>query len=150
MALEFAMAESGQDACYDMPCLPSRSRLNSPMVLDWRPMIKAIVLDLRQGQPIEQLAAQFHRAVVEAMMGAIAAQLSLERTSSNLPPLQLPNAPKVLLTGGCFQNRYLTEQVIARLRALGIEPYWHQQLPPNDGAIAVGQVLAAWRTSSFE
>jgi len=50
-----------------------------------------------------------------------------------------------VLTGGCFQNKYLTERTIFRLRAEGFEPFWHRQVPPNDGGIAVGQVLAAAR-----
>lgn len=145
MALEFAVAESGPDNGYGLPSVPGRAISNSSMVWDWRPMIKAIVMDRRQGKPIDQLAAQFHRAVVEAMVGAIATQISQDIAQAHASPGQVSNPPKVLLTGGCFQNRYLTDTVIARLRSLAIEPYWHQQLPPNDGGIAVGQVLAAWR-----
>jgi hydrogenase maturation protein HypF len=37
----------------------------------------------------------------------------------------------------------LTERAIYRLRQENLEPYWHQQIPPNDGGIALGQVLAA-------
>jgi len=47
------------------------------------------------------------------------------------------------LTGGCFQNRYLAERAISRLRECGFKPYWHQRIPPNDGGIAFGQVVAA-------
>jgi hydrogenase maturation protein HypF len=49
------------------------------------------------------------------------------------------------LSGGCFQNRYLTERTVRRLRAEGFQPYWHQHVPPNDGGIALGQVVAARR-----
>jgi hydrogenase maturation protein HypF len=51
----------------------------------------------------------------------------------------------VALSGGCFQNRYLTERTVRRLQAEGFHPYWHQRVPPNDGGIALGQVVAAWR-----
>ena len=51
--------------------------------------------------------------------------------------------PKFVLSGGCFQNRYLTERAIDRLRAENFRPYWHQRIPPNDGGIALGQIVAA-------
>jgi len=47
-----------------------------------------------------------------------------------------------VLSGGCFQNRYLAERVIEALRTEGFRPYWHQRLPPNDGGICVGQIVA--------
>jgi hypothetical protein len=50
---------------------------------------------------------------------------------------------KVLLTGGCFQNRELTELTVSRLERAGLRPYWHQRIPPNDGGIALGQAVAA-------
>jgi hydrogenase maturation protein HypF len=49
----------------------------------------------------------------------------------------------VVLSGGCFQNRYLTERLVARLLQSGHRPYWHQRVPPNDGGIALGQIMAA-------
>jgi hydrogenase maturation protein HypF len=52
---------------------------------------------------------------------------------------------RVALSGGCFQNRYLTERTVRRLIAAGFSPYWHQRVPPNDGGIALGQILAAAR-----
>ncbi|MGB8698428.1 MAG: hypothetical protein WCD18_03340, partial [Thermosynechococcaceae cyanobacterium] len=68
-----------------------------------------------------------HNTLVE-MIVAIAHQVKIEQ---------------VLLTGGCFQNRYLLERSIQRLRAEGFAPYWHHQIPPNDGGLAVGQILGA-------
>ena len=50
--------------------------------------------------------------------------------------------PRVVLSGGCFQNRVLMERTVAGLRAAGFRPYWHQRVPPNDGGIALGQVAA--------
>jgi len=52
---------------------------------------------------------------------------------------------RVVLGGGCFQNRYLTERIVNRLREEKFSPYWHQRVPPNDGGIALGQVVAALR-----
>jgi len=54
----------------------------------------------------------------------------------------------ILLSGGCFQNRYLTERAIQRLREENFIPYWHQQISPNDGGIAVGQIIAASHLNS--
>jgi hydrogenase maturation factor HypF (carbamoyltransferase family) len=51
--------------------------------------------------------------------------------------------PRVVLTGGCFQNRILLEGAVGRLNAEGFRPYWHQRVPPNDGGIALGQIAAA-------
>jgi hydrogenase maturation protein HypF len=55
--------------------------------------------------------------------------------------------PAVVLTGGCFQNRYLTERAVTRLRQEGFRPYWHQRIPPNDGGISLGQIAAYLRAN---
>ena len=52
---------------------------------------------------------------------------------------------RVVLTGGCFQNKYLTERAIRRLSQENFRPYWHQRIPPNDGGIALGQIVTASR-----
>ena len=56
---------------------------------------------------------------------------------------RLVGEPKVVLTGGCFQNAYLIERTVRRLQEEGFRPYWHQRVPPNDGGIALGQIMAA-------
>ncbi len=52
---------------------------------------------------------------------------------------------RVALSGGCFQNRCLVERAVNRLREEGFRPYWHQRIPPNDGGVSLGQVVAAAR-----
>jgi hydrogenase maturation protein HypF len=56
----------------------------------------------------------------------------------------------VALSGGCFQNKYLLERGVQRLREEGFRPYWHQRVPTNDGGIALGQAFAATRFLSAE
>jgi hydrogenase maturation protein HypF len=49
----------------------------------------------------------------------------------------------VALSGGCIQNRLLCEALSLHLRRLGLRPLLPQCLPPNDGALCLGQALVA-------
>lgn len=98
-----------------------------PLVVDWAPLVDALLTDAERGVAPGVMAARAHHALVE-MLVAVATALGERR---------------LLLTGGCFQNRVLTEGAVARLPQAGIRPYWHQRLPPNDGSISAGQI-AAW------
>jgi len=92
--------------------------------LDWRPMVRAIVEDAS----IEKICYRFHLTLAEMIL-AVALQ---------------SKQPKVLLTGGCFQNALLTRVTAERLRGRGVTAYWHEHIPPNDGGLSVGQVKAFW------
>jgi hydrogenase maturation protein HypF len=105
---------------------PFKLNAGTPLIVDWQPMIKKIVEDVRRGQPVGIISAKFHNALAE-MIVAVAREVG-ER--------------KVALTGGCFQNRRLLEKCVDRLVAEGFQPYWHQRVPPNDGGISLGQVMA--------
>ncbi|HEY9640533.1 MAG TPA: carbamoyltransferase HypF, partial [Coleofasciculaceae cyanobacterium] len=124
MALEFALEASDQSYGFDLLASQDTS---SPMVIDWAAMVREILADLDTGMAIAKLSVKFHNTLVE-MMVAVAKRFGEER---------------IVLTGGCFQNQYLTERAINRLSAAGFTPYWHQHLPPNDGGIALGQIRAA-------
>jgi hydrogenase maturation protein HypF len=50
---------------------------------------------------------------------------------------------RIVLSGGCFQNKYLIEKTIKLLQKKGFKPYWHQRVPTNDGGISLGQIAAA-------
>lgn len=128
MELEFALDGIENDERYAMPLVTRHSSL----VLDWSPMIKAILSDVENGVKAGIISARFHNALVEAII-AVAKHAGQNR---------------VVLSGGCFQNRYLTERAVRRLREEKFRPYWHQRVPPNDGGIALGQAVAALRSKS--
>jgi hydrogenase maturation protein HypF len=50
---------------------------------------------------------------------------------------------QIVLSGGVFQNRYLTELTAQLLEARGFAVYTHQRVPANDGGIALGQAVLA-------
>jgi len=100
-----------------------------PLVLDWRPALEDALADLRLGATPETVSAAFHAGLAQAIV-AVATRIGIAR---------------VALTGGCFQSALLTETAVGALHAAGFEPFWHRQVPPNDGGIALGQaVWAAW------
>ena len=92
-------------------------------------MIETIVADFEHGTHPGVISTRFHNALAAGIV-AVATKCGDER---------------VVLSGGCFQNRYLTERCVRQLRDKGFRPYWHQRVPPNDGGIALGQVVAALR-----
>jgi hydrogenase maturation protein HypF len=94
--------------------------------IDWRPMIDKIFADLEAGVSLAQLSVFFHNSLAEMVVQVA----------------QFIGISQVLLTGGCFENCFLLERTIERLEEEGFKPYWHHQIPPNDGGIAAGQVMA--------
>jgi hydrogenase maturation protein HypF len=98
-----------------------------PMVLDWAPLVENVLHDLQCGVSASIIAGRFHNALVEMI----------------LTVARLVGESRVVLAGGCFQNRRLTERVVVRLREAGFEVLLHRQVPPNDGSISLGQVAVA-------
>src|SRR3989338_2650103 len=98
-----------------------------PIVVDWEPMIRGILCDLKDRLPPAEISLKFHNTLVE-MLVAVAREVKNKR---------------VVLSGGCFQNKYLTERAVERLREEGFCPFWHQRVSPNDGSLALGQAVVA-------
>ena len=122
MALEFTCDEIS-DSIY-----PVKSE--SP--INWVPMLAAVLDDLRNGVELETIAGRFHGWLVDVISQVAVAT----------------GQKTVVLSGGCFQNRLLLEAAIKRLRVDGIDVYWPQRIPPNDGGIALGQIAVAARTKN--
>jgi hydrogenase maturation protein HypF len=117
-AVEFAADPRCRDA-YSLPFeLP---------VLDWTPLLEALLADLRCGEPTARIAARFHNALAAGIV-AVARAAAI---------------PCVALSGGCFQNGLLVERVVEGLESEGFEVLRHERVPPNDGGLALGQLMAA-------
>ena len=99
------------------------------LIVDWSDMIGEIIDDTAHKIPLADIASRFHHTLTEIIVD-VAKRIG---------------QPRVALSGGCFQNRYLTERTVERLTEEGFHPYWHQRVPPNDGGIALGQIYAAVR-----
>jgi len=99
---------------------------NGLVTVDWEPLILDILHDIAHGVEAGQIASRFHNSLAEIIVAV--AELSGES--------------EVLLTGGCFQNKVLTERSLARLKSRGFAVYRHGRVPCNDGGLALGQILA--------
>lgn len=128
MELECALADSKLDDKYSYAIINSISGDcdGAKWIVDWEPMIGELVDDLENNMGKEKIAARFHNMLVDVILDL--AHRVGERA--------------VVLSGGCFQNLALTERAVQRLRDDGFEPSWHHQVPPNDGGIALGQIVA--------
>ncbi len=124
MELEF-LAYRGKTS--DIYKMNFENRRHDHIILDWAPMIRVILDEIKGGLSKEIIAAKFHNTLAEGIIGAA----------------ELIGIKNVVLSGGCFQNRYLTELAIDKLRQKGFDVFWHRHIPPNDGGICLGQAVAA-------
>lgn len=94
--------------------------------LDWRPFVRDIV-DGEESAPVA--GRMFHVALANTIL-ATAQHVGLNN---------------VVLAGGCFVNRTLLELTEQRLTKAGFECHRPSLIPPGDGGLAVGQIVAAGR-----
>ena len=97
--------------------------------LRWQPLLAALLDDLAAGVALEAIAARVHAGLVDGIVRVAARE----------------GRPQVVLGGGCFQNRLLLGGAAAQLRTAGFAVRWPQAVPPNDGGLALGQLLGAAR-----
>ncbi|MBO0737408.1 MAG: carbamoyltransferase HypF, partial [Alphaproteobacteria bacterium] len=121
---EWAADNNRDDRIYDFPVRDGAE--DGCLIVDWQPALAAAIADLRAGTAVGGISVAVHRGLATAI-AEVARRACVRR---------------VMLTGGCFQNARLTEYAVTALRAAGHDPFWHRQIPPNDGGIALGQ--AAW------
>lgn len=128
MALE-AMAEQADEA------FPLQFTLldGNPFRISFAPMILELFERASSGDDSGPLARGFHRSLADALLtGCIHLR---ENRGLN----------RVVLSGGVFQNRLLTDMLYTRLVENGFECYLHRLAPPNDGGISLGQAAIAAR-----
>ena len=96
---------------------------------DWASLVADVMRDAHEMVPVSRIAAKFHNALVNWIV-EVADKVGEKQ---------------VVLSGGVFQNRYLTELAAATLELRGYTVHTHQRVPPNDGGIALGQAVMSIR-----
>jgi hydrogenase maturation protein HypF len=121
MALEFAADPRVTEA------YPFAIETGATLVIDWRPIVEAVVADVRRGRDAALIGARFHNSLARIILAVAEAVAQ----------------PRVALSGGCFQNKRLLETTVPLLEAAGFTVLLHRDVPPNDGGISLGQVAVA-------
>jgi hydrogenase maturation protein HypF len=101
------------------------------LTLDPAPLIRHLATERAAGQGVESLALFFHHALIAAIR-EVCCRLRDER-----------GVALAALSGGCFQNRLLLTGVATGLAEAGFRVLTHEQTPPNDGCVALGQAAIA-------
>jgi hydrogenase maturation protein HypF len=102
---------------------------DAPLVIDWRGLVASIMAAVRRAVPVTDIAAGFHAATVRMIVDTCV--VLRDQGAGNV----------VGLTGGVFQNALLVERSLDALHAAGFEVLTHHAVPPNDGGLALGQVV---------
>ncbi len=99
-------------------------------IINFTETIQAIINDLNTID-ISIISAKFHNAIVNIILDV--SKRIQKDTAIN----------RVILSGGTFQNKYLLEKSINILTKNNFEIYTNRLVPPNDGGIALGQLVIA-------
>jgi hydrogenase maturation protein HypF len=102
-------------------------RSGQTTLIDPTPVVRAVVANQREGVAAGVIGARFHRAVADLVVDL--ADREREATQT------------VALSGGVFQNSLLLRLTLEGLQAKGLAVITHRAVPPNDGGVALGQLM---------
>ena len=102
---------------------------NAVLILGVNALFEALVNDLLRGVSQEEIAYRFHITMARVIVD-LAVRLGVE-------------SGPLVLSGGVFQNKLLTEAVLKDCKEKGIRVLRSRTLPPGDGGLAFGQLLIA-------
>lgn len=128
-----ALAEKACSSASDVYRYELVLQVDSPIVVDFSQMFTGLLADLETGEHKSLIASRFHRTVATAATD-ICHRIACSTGIDN-----------IVLSGGVFQNRLLSEMIYTELRGMGFRVFTHRLVPPNDGGIALGQAVAAGR-----
>jgi hydrogenase maturation protein HypF len=133
MELEWLATEVPVDGSYPFDVVEVREgdADEITLVLDTRPLIRAVAQDAGKGVAAGIIARRFHSTVAE-VIAAVCGRLR-----------QVTGLGAVALSGGVFLNALLTREVCVRLGGEGFRVYRHRLVPPNDGGLSLGQLAVA-------
>jgi hydrogenase maturation protein HypF len=98
-------------------------------IIDPGLMVKAILDDRNSGISIPRISARFHNSLAEMVL-----EMSIQLREKY-------HLNQVALSGGVWQNMTLLNKTVKNLLSANFQVLLHQQIPPNDGGLALGQVV---------
>jgi hydrogenase maturation protein HypF len=132
-----ALAESCGPSAAEQPYTFSitEQEAGGLLYLESLPMWQALLEDLARETPVARIAARFHHGLAGAIRDVVA------RIRMTIPAGTMLNT--IALSGGCFQNKLLLEELVRLLEADGLTCLLHAKVPTNDGGLALGQAAIA-------
>jgi hydrogenase maturation protein HypF len=125
--LEMAIGSSPDGASYPFDL---KEEQNS-WIIGTHPLFQALVRDLASNTPVGIISARFHNGLVDILVRL--ASFLHQRTGLN----------RICLSGGTFNNLYLTEHLAGSLEENGFEVYTQREVSCGDGGLSLGQAAVA-------
>ena len=113
------------------PVYNSKFKIQNCYILDFKPLVKNLVEEIQQGRSKSELATAFHSALIVLFLKI--AEIARDDTGINT----------VAFSGGCWQNRILSEQFQSQLLERGFDVMSNRLVPVNDGGLSLGQAFVA-------
>jgi hydrogenase maturation protein HypF len=123
MWLEYRARAAGREHPYPFPF--------ENRMLDFRPLLEAVVRDRLDGRDVPHIARSFQLGVASGLSKALKSICASSNTDT------------IALSGGVFQNQLLLEDLKSLLEAARLHIWTNQHVPANDGGISLGQAALA-------
>ena len=98
-------------------------------IIDCKPLIKSVVIEVIDGIDKELIARRFHNTIIKFTIELC----EILRKEYNLS--------SVVLSGGVFQNEILLINIYKEIIKRDFKVYIHEQIPANDEGISIGQMI---------
>ena len=128
--LEMAIGTSSTDTCYPLTLSPK----GDTWIIRTCSMFEALLDDLNKDAVVGDMSRRFHHSLVRIFLEV--AERARDETGLN----------RVCLSGGAFNNVYLSNRLESRLSSAGFEVFTQNEVPAGDGGLSLGQAtIAAFR-----
>lgn len=125
--LEMAMDESPREDAYAFDLTLD----DGGWIIGMKPMFQSLIDDLNRCKPARVVSRRFHNGLVD-VLGRTARLLREQKCLD-----------RVCLSGGTFNNLFLSQRLKQRLESDGFSVFTHREVPCGDAGLSLGQVMIA-------
>jgi hydrogenase maturation protein HypF len=127
-----SVADSVEESSYSFKIDAFKYPENDCLELNPEPVFHGILNDLRKSEPTSIISARFHNGLANAVY----------QTCKKIRDQY--NVNEVILSGGVWQNITLLMKTMKKLDKSNFNVFIHNQVPTNDGGLALGQAAIAY------